>query len=267
MPVHQCRRLVCVLAAVLLTACTGNAPITDNMARGPLASGNISDAVPKVEPRSRYGNPPFYIVYGKRYDVLTSSRGFVERGIASWYGPDFHGKRASSGEIYNMYAMTAAHPTLPIPTYVQVTDLENGRKAIVKVNDRGPFHDGRVIDLSYAAARKLGILQRGTGPVEVRALDPSGPAPPASPVIRVAPAAPPGLFVQVGAFSDVRNAEQLRAQLMLNQLGDINIQPDAAAGTPLYRVRIGPLSSVDAADLTAQRLEALGLNDFRVVVE
>ncbi len=242
----------------MLIACTSNAPM----------SGKIPDAVPKVEPKSPYGNPRFYFVDGRRYDVLASSKGYVERGIASWYGPEFHGRRASSGELYDMYAMTAAHPTLPLPTYVQVTDLENGRKAIVKVNDRGPFHDGRVIDLSYAAARKLGILQRGTALVEVRALDPRHTKSPRAPTVaKATQAAPPGLFVQVGTFSDIRNAEQLRARLVLNQLGRINIHPDAEIGKPLYRVRIGPLSSVDAADLTAQRLESMGLNDIQVIVE
>lgn len=256
---------------LLLTACTANAPL-ENWPEDPPQSGDVADAVPQVEPRSRYGNPPFYIVAGKRYDVLSSSAGFVERGVASWYGPDFHGKRASSGETYDMYAMTAAHPSLPLPTYVQVTNLSNGRKAIVKINDRGPFHDGRVIDLSYAAAWKLGILQRGTGKVEVRALDPNPPqattSAPAKKRVQAAVASmAPGLFVQVGAFSKFRNAEHLRAQLLLGQLSNIHIQPDADADSPIYRVRIGPLSSAGAADLTAHRLEAMGLKDFRVIAE
>jgi rare lipoprotein A len=255
------------LTALILAACTSNAPVV-NWPNSPPQGGNIADVVPKVEPKSRYGNPPFYIVAGKRYNVLPSSAGFIERGIASWYGPDFHGKRASSGETYDMYAMTAAHPSLPLPTYVQVTNLKNGRKAIVKVNDRGPFHDGRVIDLSYTAAWKLGILQRGTGLVEVRALDPNHPQTlPSAPAKKPVQVAVPGLFVQVGAFSNVRNAQRMRAQLLLSQLGKIHIQPGADARSPLYRVRIGPLSSVGAADLTAHRLEAMGLKDFRVVIE
>jgi rare lipoprotein A len=266
------------LAALVLAACTGNVPVPDR--------AETADAIPKVEPRSKYGNPPSYVVAGKRYTVLASSSGFVERGLASWYGPQFHGRRTSSGETYDMYAMTAAHPTLPLPTYVQVTNLENGQRAIVRVNDRGPFHGGRVIDLSYAAARKLGIVARGTGAVEVRAIDPAAqtvpvaqdaatetrtPSYPASVELNAASQArvsqtTPSLFVQVGAFSELRNAEQLRAQLLLRQLGEIQIQ-FAEANNPLYRVRIGPLSSVDAADAMAQQLEALGLRDFRVVVE
>lgn len=248
-----------LLTALVLAACTGNEPVPDR--------ATTADAVPKAEARSRYGNPLSYVIAGRRYDVLTSSDGFVERGVASWYGPQFHGGRTSSGETYDMYAMTAAHPSLPLPTYVQVVNLENGRKTVVRVNDRGPFHDNRVIDLSYAAARKLGILARGTGLVEVRALDPSHPTPPPAPAENIARSARPVLFVQVGAFFDPRNAEQLRAQLTLGQLGEIHVQSGVKANTPLYRVRIGPLSSVDAADLTAQRLEAMGLRDFRVVVE
>lgn len=258
----------------MLSACTGHAPLPEPPAGW--GKDYPPDAVPKVEPKSRYGNPRYYDVAGQRYDVLDSSEGFVERGMASWYGADFHGRRASSGETYDMYAMTAAHPSLPLPTYVQVTSLDNGRKTIVKVNDRGPFHGGRVIDLSYAAAYKLGIVQRGTGLVEVRALSPDAhqPAPVAvAPPPRAArtDATPlpdvPALFVQVGAFTELRNAEELRAQLLLSEPGAIQITPAAGEDDLLYRVRIGPLSSAGDADLTARRVQALGLHDARVVAE
>ena len=136
----------------------------------------IPDAIPRVEPRSRSGNPESYEVRGKRYFTQKTSAGHVERGLASWYGRAFHGRKTSSGERYDMYAMTAAHKTLPLPTYVQVTNMENGRTAVVKVNDRGPFHGRRVIDLSYSAAKKLGVIQNGTAMVEVRAIDPARPA-------------------------------------------------------------------------------------------
>ena len=136
---------------------------------------HVPDAVPKVEPKSKYGNPKSYVVFGKRYYTKASARGHVEKGLASWYGKKFHGRRTSSGERYNMYAMTAAHKSLPLPTYAEVTNLDNGRSVVVKVNDRGPFHRGRVIDLSYAAARKLGVVRRGTAMVEVRSIDPRNP--------------------------------------------------------------------------------------------
>ena len=133
--------------------------------------GEIPDAVPRREPRSRYGNNP-YQVLGKRYIPMKLARGFRQKGVASWYGKKFHGQRTSSGEIYDMFKMTAAHPTLPLPTYVRVTNLDTKKWIIVKVNDRGPFLHGRIIDLSYAAAHKLGIAGKGTGRVHIKAIVP-----------------------------------------------------------------------------------------------
>jgi rare lipoprotein A len=146
------------------------APRANDTDRDPAA---IADAVPRDEPPSRYGNPAEYEVDGRTYRVLDTSEGYDEEGLASWYGSEFQGRRTSSGEPYDMYLMTAAHRTLPIPTYVEVTNLENGRRAVVRVNDRGPFHSDRIIDLSYAAARKLGIVGPGTARVRVRALEPT----------------------------------------------------------------------------------------------
>jgi rare lipoprotein A len=142
----------------------------------PPAARDIPDAVPRYEPRSPYGNPPFYDVFGKRYFVLSSSADYLERGVASWYGPGFHKVRTSTGEIYDMYAMTAAHKTLPLPAYVRVTNLQNGRSVVVRVNDRGPFVGNRIIDLSYTAAAKLDMLREGTAMVEVRSVGPTSPA-------------------------------------------------------------------------------------------
>ena len=133
----------------------------------------IDGVVPRAEQKSRIGNAPSYVVFGRRYSVLRTSSGYVEEGIASWYGEPFHGRRTSSGEVYDMHQLSAAHKSLPLPTYVQVTNLENGRRIVVRVNDRGPFHEGRIIDLSYAAARKLDIVGPGTARVEVRALAPA----------------------------------------------------------------------------------------------
>ena len=144
-----------------------------------------SDAVPRQEYKYRLGNPAFYDEFGVRYRVLETSKGYAERGIASWYGRDFHGRRTSGGEPYDMYAMTAAHKTLPLPTYAEVTHLDTGNRVVVRINDRGPFVEGRIIDLSYAAALKLGIAGAGIARVEVRALDPPAVDPP--------PSAPPGM--------------------------------------------------------------------------
>jgi rare lipoprotein A len=161
----------------------------------PPAAASVPDAIPRLEPRARYGNPPFYDVFGKRYYVLSSSVGYWERGVASWYGPGFHKERTSTGEPYDMYGMTAAHKTLPLPAYVRVTNLQNGRSVVVRVNDRGPFVGNRIIDLSYTAAAKLDMLRNGTAMVEVRAIDPSmPPLPPAVtastiPAVSTSPAA------------------------------------------------------------------------------
>ena len=141
----------------------------------------LPDATPRAEARAQLGNPPFYEVFGQRYTVLESSRGYLERGVASWYGPDFHGVRTSIGEPYDMYSMTAAHKTLPLPAYARVTNLRNGHSVVVRLNDRGPFKANRIIDLSYAAALKLDMVRDGTTLVEVRALEADGPAPPPPP--------------------------------------------------------------------------------------
>jgi rare lipoprotein A len=137
---------------------------------------DVPDAIPRVEPRAIYGNPPSYEVFGKRYYVMASSVGYVERGVASWYGPGFHKELTSVREPYDMYGMTAAHKTLPLPAYVRVTNLQNGRSCVVRVNDRGPFVGNRIIDLSYTAAAKLDMLRDGTAMVEVRVLQPLNPA-------------------------------------------------------------------------------------------
>ncbi|ALP54367.1 hypothetical protein Tel_15100 [Candidatus Tenderia electrophaga] len=240
----------------------------------------IPDAVPRHEPLSKYGNPPTYIVHGKSYTTLNSSQGFIERGIASWYGTKFHGRRTSSGETYNMYAMTAAHKTLPLPTYVEVTNLDNGRRVIVKVNDRGPFHDGRIIDLSYAAAIKLGINTHGTGRVEIRAIDPSRPQAHRLAQQRVQPTAPADavktapdaasdqhLYLQVGAFNSRLNAENLRRRLAQMAGSPVHIFPGSDPTQPVYRVRIGPLASDQEAQQLASRLVHQGITNTSVVID
>jgi rare lipoprotein A len=245
---------------------------------------SIPDAVPKVEARSRYGNPPFYEVFGQRYYVLSSSVGYVERGVASWYGPGFHKVRTSVGEPYDMYAMTAAHKTLPLPAYVRVTNLQNGRSVVVRVNDRGPFVDNRIIDLSYSAALKLGVVRNGTAFVEVRSIDPSQPtetlaAAPvtASPVTpAVAPVAPPlapppaanaPLFLQAGAFSDPQNAQRLAAKLGSAGYGSIFVRDDEIAGRRMYRVRIGPIQNVAEFDRVIAALKRDGVRDAHLALE
>jgi rare lipoprotein A len=294
------------LAACQSTPPTANPPYTapPESVTPPAVSGAVPDAIPRPEPRARSGNPPFYSVFGKRYYVLSSSVGYWERGVASWYGPGFHKVRTSTGERYDMYAMTAAHKTLPLPAYVRVTNLQNGRSVVVRVNDRGPFVGNRIIDLSYSAAAKLGMLRNGTAMVDVRTIDPSEPPPvitassrppapaTAPPTAVVAPtavvsaaaasaavpsaatpadsspaAAGSALFVQAGAFSDPANAERLVEKLRGHGYGKIFVREDQIAGRRMYRVRIGPVPDVAEFDRIVAALERAGINDAHLALD
>ena len=219
----------------------------------------IPEPIPRAEPRSKRGNPPFYTVLGRRYFVLDTAEGYHERGVASWYGPGFHASTTSNGERYDMYAMTAAHKTLPLPAFVQVTNLRNGRSVVVRVNDRGPFKDGRIIDLSYTAASKLDFLKDGTTFVEVRALTPAQKAAPPAP-----PQAAQTLFVQAGAFSTEENASRLLERLRGQGIAQSFMREDRVNGRSLYRVRVGPIPSVNEFDRVLVRLRALGLADAQL---
>ena len=211
----------------------------------------LPDATPRSEPRARLGNPAFYEVYGQRYTVLAQSHGYLERGVASWYGPDFHGEKTSTGESYDMFSMTAAHRTLPLPAYAHVTNLRNGHSVVVRVNDRGPFKANRIIDLSYAAALKLDMVREGTTLVEVEAIDPQGPVPAAP--------RPSDLYAQAGAFSVAANAQKLRERLAGQGIANVQVQSDTSRDPPWYRVRVGPIRSVADYDATVARLKALGI--------
>ena len=260
-------------ALVMLSACTSHPArqSQDGAPRGTIDVTRIADAVPRVEPLARLGNPESYVVFGQRYYPVKSARGFVETGIASWYGTKFHGRSTSSGEPYSMYGMTAAHKTLPLPTYVEVTNLDNGKKIIVKVNDRGPFHDDRIIDLSYAAAMKLGYANSGTARVEIRAIDPAAPKP------HPAQAAASGtdeaeadkpLYLQVGSFSSRPNAETLR-QLITSMADDMPVQISQTQSprNTLFRVRVGPLNSSAEAEKTSALLAMIGITNSHIVYD
>lgn len=258
------RVAVAVLAGFALLGGGCGAIVERGSRTGGIDPGAVADAVPRAEPLSRYGNPEYYEVNGTRYYPLKSAAGFVERGIASWYGREFHGRRTSSGETYDMYKMTAAHRILPLPTYVEVTNLENGRRAVVRVNDRGPFHDNRVIDLSYAAARKLGMYAAGTALVEVRAID-TAPGP-RRPAVRMAEAPGGRFYLQVGAFRELANAERLRRRLEAVAERMVDIQTVHFDGALLHRVRIGPLASVELADRIVEALKRIGVREHTVVL-
>ena len=248
-------RFVCFLAMCLLASCGTNQDLTVSPAKsskrysqekdgapvGPMPV-SFREVKPKNEPFSRYGNPESYAVDGHTYEVMKSSGGYKTRGIASWYGTKFHSQRTSSGDDYDMYAMTAAHKTLPLPTYVRVKNLSNGRVAIVKVNDRGPFHSDRVIDLSYAAAIKLGLLPKGTAPVEIEALSTGK---------RVA-----HYYVQAGAF----NSEKL-ANVLQNKLAKLTPSPVIVEKYEnRFVVKVGPFADKQMTSNLKNKLSANGVH-------
>lgn len=234
----------------------------------PIDIAKLQDPVPRYEPRSMRGNDP-YKALGRWYHPLKNARGYRERGAASWYGKKFHGKRTSSGEVYNMFAMTAAHRTLPLPTYVRVVNLRNRRSVTVRVNDRGPFLHNRLIDLSYAAAYKLGIIGTGTGLVEISSVTPgefeAKPTAASRVPVRNTSFAAPRLFLQFGAFADRGNAERLRGRLRARGY-EPAVDSISKNGLTLHRVRIGPLGGVSAADQIGGSLRVLGF-DSQLVVE
>ncbi len=272
-------RPLVLIMAVTLAGCVGGKTKRDGpgTTRIPELPG---DAVPKPEPRSRYGNGrdfgngPGYEVFDKWYTVMQSSAGYQERGVASWYGKKFHGNLTSNREVYDMYEMTAAHKTLPLPTYVRVRNLRNNKSIVVRVNDRGPFVGNRIIDLSYAAALKLDMVQDGTSLVEVTAYNFDKPAvdrptstPSPSRIPHRSTASANEIFLQVGAFGDRANAVRRLAFLSRSGVGDAFVHEDEAAGQPLYRVRIGPLAGVDQYDVLVEELASLGITDPYLITQ
>jgi len=267
--------------ALLVTACGGGGIRGDGPPPGSARVPDLpGDAVPRREPRSKYGNGPVYEVFGKRYTVMPTSSGYQERGVASWYGKKFHGNLTSNRETYDMYQMTAAHKSLPLPSYVRVRNLQNGRSVVVRVNDRGPFVHNRIIDLSYSAALKLDMVKNGTSLVEVTAISfdaPSGDRPtreirPPAPTAKSVPAPTPAasasqIFVQVGAFGDRANAERRLGILASSGIDDVFIHEDRSSDPALLRVRIGPVADVIQYDILVEELENIGIMDPYLVVE
>lgn len=301
------------LTALLLTAC-GSTPTRESSSTATSANtspsggylagdgpdGNVPadidntpDAVPKAEPLHRYANRP-YKALGKEYTPLTTVGNYKERGTASWYGKKFHGQRTSIGETYDMYAMSAAHPTLPIPSYARVTNLSNHKSVVVRINDRGPFLHDRIIDLSYAAAHKLDMVAAGSAEVEVESLVPDTVVTPVAPVAVVdseplpvvstpiepaatspasavaAPVATPApasaksenVYLQLGAFQTETSAKQFLSK-MRHKLGSNQKQLVLLHKGGLMRVQIGPYANADEAREAAPALHhKLGIKPF-----
>jgi rare lipoprotein A len=263
------RLLLAILVALALAAC-GTAPkkeskyflddgppdsVPDNMAQ-------IPDAVPRAEPFHKFANRP-YTVFGRTYVPVVNKERTVQRGIASWYGKKFHGQKTSSGEIYDMFAMTAAHPTFPIPSYARVTNVKNGKSVVVRINDRGPFHSNRIIDLSYAAAVRIGIANAGSGLVEVERIyeTPEASAavertpPPSMPVVETAVVTqePGGLWLQLGAFASRDSADSFRDK-MVRDLAWNNEPLQVHSREGMHRVRMGPYRNRDEAGAIADKV-------------
>ena len=251
------------LLALLVAGCVGTPqrPQAAPPPRQPPDVTAVPDAIPHVEPRSALGNPAFYDVLGKRYFVMNTADGYLERGVASWYGPGFHAKSTANGEPYDQDAMTAAHKTLPMPSYVEVTNLENGRQVVLRINDRGPFVGNRIIDLSRRSAQLLGVDQDGTALVEVQSLTQGGD------ILAPAPQSTSRLYVQAGAFGEEANAARLVTRLKAEGYTTAFVRQDAVNGRALFRVRIGPVPSVDEFDRAVAQLKKLGMDDARLAAE
>jgi peptidoglycan lytic transglycosylase len=273
------KTIIFLVPLMLLTACSTFSP-SPSASRGPVVAqtppmkpggyyqddgpgqnpppnlDSVPDAVPKMEPLNPAANR-LYVALGQTYVPETELKPFVQEGMASWYGKKFNGKRTSSGEAYDMYAMTAAHPTLPIPSYARVTALPSGKSVVVRINDRGPFHSNRIIDLSYTAAYKLGIVSHGQGRVRVESIDPDSDDVEGNPL-------PGGVYVQLGAFSKLDNARGLldRAQ---DDMGIDANKGHIVFSQGFHRVSLGPLANEREADALASRVrDALHVNPVKV---
>ncbi|OGV48615.1 MAG: hypothetical protein A3F46_01435 [Legionellales bacterium RIFCSPHIGHO2_12_FULL_42_9] len=255
-------RFLLLLTVLLLSSCQSNLQTaqTGNKQASPASKGRVypqekdgaplgpipsffKKLIPIHEPYSRYGNPDSYRVAGRQYTILQTASGYKARGIASWYGTKFHKQRTSSGDAFDMYAMTAAHKTLPLPSYVRVKNLENGREAVLRVNDRGPFRHDRIIDLSYAAAAKLGLLPKGTARVEVESIVPAG--------SKVA-----HYYIQAGAFNTSKSADELRRKLIKLTSSRVFVEKYQRR----YLVKVGPFA---AKSMTTNLQKQLALNGVK----
>ncbi len=279
---------VLVASCLLLAACTssggplndaknsGVRPGIDGAPSGEFDAAAVPDAIPRAHKGAVKASP--YTVLGKKYFPLASSAGYSETGTASWYGTKFHGHKTANGEVYDMYGMSAAHKTLPLPSYVRVTNIANGNRVVVRVNDRGPFHGNRIIDMSYAAARKLDFFGKGIAQVKVEALDPyseqpvaqKAPVPKESAVVTAAPsneAAHPKMFLQVAALSNQQSADSLQRQLSQVTTFDVTVVTAIEATGPLHRVRIGPLSTLQEVEDVKQQVDNAALGAPHLVYE
>ncbi|MFV1992816.1 MAG: septal ring lytic transglycosylase RlpA family protein, partial [Acidiferrobacterales bacterium] len=259
-----------IILSLFLGACSttrkGGYYSDDGPDSQPRDVSQVKEPVPRPEPLSKHGNKP-YIVFGKSYRPLKNAKGYSRKGVASWYGKKFHGRRTSNGEKYNMYAMSAAHKTLPLPSYVRVRNLDNNRSVIVRVNDRGPFLHNRLIDLSYAAAYRLDIIRTGTGRVEVTAIT-SGQDYPVRARTESTGNTGGRIYLQVGAFSSQENANNLSSSLQAKLDQTVFVQEGRIENGTIYRVRIGPMADLETGQALADSLrKSHDLANTRLIIE
>lgn len=251
-------RFSAFILVALLGGCTAPSSqetvpeVSDSAPLRPISAADVEDAVPRADPILAVGNKSPYTVLGVSYDILEDARNYRERGIASWYGTKFNGHKTSNGEIFDLYQATAAHKTLPIPSYARVTNLNNGRSIVVRVNDRGPFHADRLIDLSYGAAVKLGYMKQGTATVEVEVLNIAG--------VDDRRSAVGGSYryLQLGAYGAQASAQRQRDQLQGLVNAPVTVSPVQSGDKILYRVRVGPIANGDELDQVQQVLRDNG---------
>lgn len=260
-------KLIALLSVLLLGACsTALREPADGKPLKAISAAEVSDAQPRPETILAAGNTSPYTVNGVEYRVLESSRGYRERGIASWYGSKFHGRNTANGDVFDAYAASAAHRSLPLPSYARVTNLSNHRSIIVKVNDRGPFHADRVIDLSYGAAVRLGFAEQGTASVEVVALSVEG-----AEDLRADPALAAWKsdyrYLQVGSFSKADSARSLQRQLSALTDAAVMVSEVQLHGSAFYRVRIGPVADRARLLVLREELIELGYSGVKPVPE
>lgn len=269
---NNIKNIFLLILVILLSACGTThrrySQLQDSAPTYHIDINKIPNATPKVEPLSKHANPSKYTVLGHTYYVLKSPYGYDETGIASWYGMKFHAHRTSTGENYDVAGMTAANKVLPLPCYAKVTNLKNGKQVIVKVNDRGPFHQNRIIDLSYVAAAKLGIWPKGTGLVRVQTIDPRTWHQATTTHVSTVPVkGQPHIYMQIGAFRVRANADNLMARIQKVTQDQVQVKTFTLDGTPIYKVWIGPLATVDKSDSLFDALEAEKLGNPITVIQ
>lgn len=279
--ISYARYFVVLVLVSLVSACTSSrySMKHDAAPEGEFDFSAVPDAKPKWEPMSPQGNRSPYRVNGRSYKIMPSAEGYVEEGVASWYGLKFHGELTSNGETYNMYEMSAAHKTLPLPTYLKVTNIENQQSIVVRVNDRGPFHSDRIIDLSFAAANRLGFAKKGTANVRLEAITLARasnktvqPVASKNTSTNTAPRATPekqdrlAPFVQIAAFSQLKAAVAMRDKLSA-RFGDLRVfvATSSKNGSPIHRVRVGPFDSEGQAVAVRKRIERAEIGEPIVI--